>query len=81
MAHERNVVKIDADVDISLLGPLGCGIQTGAGSVLNALNPTAGSAIAIFGAGAVGLEMAQAFARFGAAVTVVARSGVPWLLL
>ena len=31
IAHHRNVVKNDADVDLSLLGPLGCGIQTGAG--------------------------------------------------
>jgi len=43
-------------VPLELLGPLGCGVQTGAGSVLNALNPSAGSAIAIFGAGAVGLS-------------------------
>jgi len=56
IAHERNVVKIEGDVDISLLGPLGCGVQTGAGSVLTALNPPAGSDIVIFGAGAVGLS-------------------------
>lgn len=48
------------DVPLEILGPLGCGIQTGAGSVLNALNPPAGSAIAIFGAGAVGLSAVMA---------------------
>ena len=56
LAYERNTIKVDKSAPLELLGPLGCGVQTGAGSVLNALNPTAGSAIAIFGAGAVGLS-------------------------
>lgn len=56
IAHERNVVKVDKDVDLSLLGPLGCGIQTGSGTVLNRLRPKFGSAIAVFGAGGVGLS-------------------------
>src|SRR5690625_6020363 len=55
VVHERNVVKVDESVDLALLGPLGCGIQTGAGTILNRLKPEIGSAIAIFGAGAVGL--------------------------
>lgn len=48
------VVKVPTDVPLDILGPLGCGIQTGAGAVLNSLDPPAGSCIAIFGAGAVG---------------------------
>jgi|TARA_R110000850_G_scaffold180845_3_gene306323 aryl-alcohol dehydrogenase len=60
LSYERNTVKVTKDVPLELLGPLGCGIQTGAGSVLNALNPPAGSAIAIFGAGAVGLSAVMA---------------------
>lgn len=56
LSYERNTVKVPKNVPLELLGPLGCGIQTGAGSVLNALNPPAGSEIAIFGAGAVGLS-------------------------
>jgi len=56
LAYERNTVKVPKNAPLELLGPLGCGVQTGAGSVLNALNPPAGSAIAIFGAGAVGLS-------------------------
>ncbi len=54
VAHERNVVKVDKDVDLALLGPFGCGIQTGAGTVLNSIKPEFGSTIAIYGAGAVG---------------------------
>lgn len=60
LSYERNTVKVTKDVPLELLGPLGCGIQTGAGSVLNALNPPAGATIAIFGAGAVGLSAVMA---------------------
>ncbi len=56
LSYERNTVPVDKSVPLELLGPLGCGVQTGAGSVLNALNPPAGSDIVIFGAGAVGLS-------------------------
>ncbi|AKE01513.1 alcohol dehydrogenase (plasmid) [Rhodococcus erythropolis] len=51
----HNAVKVDDDLPLELLGPLGCGIQTGAGAVLNTLNPEQGSSIAIFGVGSVGL--------------------------
>lgn len=56
IANERNVVKVDKDVDLTILGPLGCGIQTGSGTVLNKLQPEFGSSIAIYGTGAVGLS-------------------------
>lgn len=60
IANERNVVKVDKDVDLALLGPLGCGIQTGSGTVLNKLKPEFGSSIAIYGTGAVGLSAIMA---------------------
>ncbi len=60
IATERNVVPVDDDVPLELLGPLGCGIQTGAGGVINTLDPQAGSSIAIFGAGSVGLSAVMA---------------------
>jgi aryl-alcohol dehydrogenase len=60
IASERNVVKIRDDVPLELMGPLGCGIQTGAGAVFNSLRPSAGSSIAIFGAGSVGLSAVMA---------------------
>ena len=59
VAQARNV-KVDPEVDIALLGPLGCGIQTGAGTVLNRLKPGFGSSIAVFGCGAVGLSAVMA---------------------
>src|SRR5262249_28484488 len=55
LANERNAVKVRKDVPLKYLGPLGCGIQTGAGGVMNGLKPAAGSSMAILGAGAVGL--------------------------
>lgn len=71
IATERNVVKIRDDVPIELMGPLGCGIQTGAGAVLNALKPEGGSSIAIFGAGSVGLAAVMA-ARVAGCATIIA---------
>ncbi len=56
LGSERTVVKIPSDVPLEIMGPLGCGIQTGAGAVLNSLHPHAGSSIAIFGGGSVGLS-------------------------
>jgi aryl-alcohol dehydrogenase len=63
LASERSVVKVPKGAPLELLGPLGCGVQTGAGAVLNVLQPEAGTAIAVFGTGAVG-----ASAIMGAAV-------------
>lgn len=56
LAAERSVVPIDRDVPLQIMGPLGCGVQTGAGAVLNALNVRPGTSLAIFGAGSVGLS-------------------------
>lgn len=71
VVHERNVVKVDQDVDLALLGPLGCGIQTGAGTVLNKIRPEFGSTIAIYGAGAVGLSAIMA-AKIVGCKTIIA---------
>lgn len=70
VAHSRNVVKVDKDIDLSLLGPLGCGIQTGAGAVLNKLKPQAGSSLAVFGCGAVGLSALLAAKAIGVTTLV-----------
>lgn len=72
VASERNVVKVPKDVPLEILGPLGCGIQTGSGAVLNKLKPTLGSSIVIFGCGSVGLSavMAAAVANCGTIIAV-----------
>lgn len=60
IANKNNVVKVDKGVDLALLGPLGCGIQTGSGTVMNSLCPEPGTSIAIYGGGAVGLSAVMA---------------------
>jgi aryl-alcohol dehydrogenase len=56
LTYERNVVKVPEGVPLELMGPLGCGIQTGAGGVMRSLNAEKGSSILILGGGAVGLS-------------------------
>ena len=60
LANERNVVPVREDVPLELLGPLGCGVQTGAGGVINVLDPQAASSIVVFGTGSVGLSAVMA---------------------
>ena len=72
----RSVVKVPTDVPLNILGPLGCGIQTGAGAVLNSLDPAAGATIAVFGAGAVG-DAAILAAQVAACSTIIAVDRVP----
>jgi len=62
----RNVTKVDTDLPLELLGPLGCGIQTGAGAVILSLGVGAGASIVIVGVGAVGLSSVMAARLCGA---------------
>jgi aryl-alcohol dehydrogenase len=71
VVNARSVVPMPADVDLRIAGPLACGVQTGAGTVLNVLRPGPGSSIAVFGAGSVGLCAIMA-ARLAGATTIVA---------
>ncbi|TWB39100.1 NAD(P)-dependent alcohol dehydrogenase [Nitrospirillum pindoramense] len=71
LCHERNVVKVPSTVPLDILGPLGCGILTGAGAVLNALKVPHGRSLAVFGAGAVGLSAVMA-ARVAGAAPIIA---------
>ncbi|MFG1667777.1 NAD(P)-dependent alcohol dehydrogenase [Streptomyces sp. Y7] len=67
LAHARGLVRVDADLDDTILAPLGCGVVTGAGAVWNALRVQPGSTVAVFGAGAVGLSAVMAARASGAA--------------
>lgn len=71
VASARSVVRIPADLPFELAAPLGCGVQTGTGTVLNALRPRAGDSIAVFGAGGVGLSALMA-AKIAAASPIIA---------
>ncbi len=56
IADERSIVKVDADADLSVLAPLGCGVLTGFGSMWNVLDPGTDDVVAVYGTGAVGLS-------------------------
>ena len=60
VASARNAVKVDDDLPIEILGPLGCGLLTGAGAVLNVHRPREGQSIGIWGIGTVGLSAVMA---------------------
>jgi aryl-alcohol dehydrogenase len=76
IVNARNVVRVRSALSLAALGPLGCGISTGAGAVLNALRVRQGASIAIFGTGAVGLSAVMA-ACIAGATTIVAVDIVP----
>ena len=60
LAYESNVVVVGDDIDLAVAAPLGCGVQTGAGTVLNVLAPPQESSLVVFGAGGVGLSAVMA---------------------
>lgn len=66
IAPQRTAVKVDRDLPLAMLAPLGCGVVTGAGSVIEALKVGFGDAIAIFGVGGVGLSAVMAANLVGA---------------
>jgi aryl-alcohol dehydrogenase len=71
MCHELNIVKVPKSAPLELLGPLACGVQTGAGAVINALKVGVGKSFAVFGAGSVGMSAVMAAKAVGA-TTIIA---------
>jgi len=60
IVSQNSVVKVEKDMPLKLLAPMGCGIMTGAGAMLNVVKPTADSIVLVVGAGAVGLAAIMA---------------------
>ncbi|GAA5899037.1 hypothetical protein JCM8208_002982 [Rhodotorula glutinis] len=54
VVSESSVVKVPQGTDLVQLAPLGCGLQSGAGVLLNQLKPSQDDSVIIFGLGAVG---------------------------
>lgn len=65
LATRENTYLIPDDLPFEYAAPIGCGLMTGAGGVVNLLKPKAGSTIVIFGCGAVGLAAIAAARREG----------------
>ncbi|MGQ4615676.1 zinc-binding dehydrogenase [Nocardia sp. R7R-8] len=76
LCDERSVVRVDPTVPLPVVAPLGCGVQTGVGAVLNVLRPAYGCSLTVFGAGAVGLSSVIA-ATWTYASTIIAVDRVP----
>jgi S-(hydroxymethyl)glutathione dehydrogenase/alcohol dehydrogenase len=71
LLHENAVVKIRDDMPLDRAALIGCGVTTGVGAVLNTARIEAGSSVAVFGAGGVGLAAIQG-ARIGGARMIIA---------
>jgi aryl-alcohol dehydrogenase len=68
---ESSLIPVDRELPLEKIAFLGCGMQTGAGSILNELRPPAGSTVAIAGAGGVGHAAVMA-ARACGCSTIIA---------
>jgi aryl-alcohol dehydrogenase len=71
MAEAHTLVKMPRELPLDRVGPLACGLATGAGAVFNVLQPRVGSSVVVYGAGAVGLAAIMA-ARNSGATTIIA---------
>lgn len=71
IVHTNNLIKVSREADLRLIGPLGCGLLTGFGTVVNGLKPKIASSIAVFGTGAVGLG-ALMTAKINGCSTIIA---------
>ena len=71
IAYADNCVVVDRSLDLTRFAPYGCGFQTGAGTVLNLLQPGPGDNLVVFGCGAVGLAAVAAAGTTGCTVVAV----------
>ena len=70
IAPARDVVPVDSRLSPALLAALPCGMQTGAGAMLNSLAVRPGESVLVFGVGAVGLAAVMGARLAGAAVVI-----------
>lgn len=71
ISNQRNVIPIDREVPLELMGPLGCGLQTGAGAIMRSMAVKAGSSLLITGGGTVGLAALMGAVVQGATTIIV----------
>jgi aryl-alcohol dehydrogenase len=71
LTYERNLVKLPPDVPFAVAAPLACGVQTGAGAILRALDCPPGSSVAVIGGGTVGLSAVMAAKARGCAPVIL----------
>ncbi|CAM3909125.1 NAD(P)-dependent alcohol dehydrogenase [Rahnella bruchi] len=71
LVTEQNLVKVDKSLPLATLAPLGCGLQTGAGTVMNTLKVKQGDRLLVIGTGAVGMAAVMA-AKIAGAKEIIA---------
>jgi S-(hydroxymethyl)glutathione dehydrogenase / alcohol dehydrogenase len=71
LIHENQLALVPKELPFAPAALLGCGVVTGAGSVLNTANVSAGDSVVIFGAGGVGLNAVSGARIAGASRIVV----------
>src|ERR1700686_3451652 len=71
LVHENQLAVVPKEMPFAQAALLGCGVVTGAGSVLNTANVSAGDTVVIFGAGGVGLNAVSGARIAGASRIVV----------
>lgn len=76
LVNQRSAVKLPDGINLSIAAPFGCGIQTGAGIVLNSLKPEFGSSLVVGGCGTVGMCAIMAAKLCGCA-KIIAVGGNP----
>ncbi|MBQ9321629.1 MAG: NAD(P)-dependent alcohol dehydrogenase [Eubacterium sp.] len=76
LVSQRSAVHIPEDIDFAVAAPFGCGVQTGAGIVLNSLKPEFGSSLVVGGCGTVGMCAIMAGKLCGCA-KIIAVGGNP----
>jgi len=76
LVHDSGLVKVRDDMPLDRAALIGCGVTTGVGAVLNTARVEAGTTVAVYGTGGVGLAAIQgaviAGARMIIAVDVIA---------
>ena len=76
VVRAADVVVIGKDLPLELMGPLACGIQTGAGAAVRSLGVGQDDSYAIFGGGAVGLSSLLGAKIMGAGPVIVIEPNV-----
>jgi S-(hydroxymethyl)glutathione dehydrogenase / alcohol dehydrogenase len=71
LIHENQLAVVPKGIPFAQAALLGCGVATGAGSVLNTANVSVGDTVVIFGAGGVGLNAVSGAHIAGASRIVV----------
>lgn len=69
--YEPMVTILPDDADLRLMGPLGCGLGTGSGSVFSEIKPKPGDWVVVTGAGPVGLSAVWMANAMGAKTLVI----------